>query len=92
MKLVFRKNDKEEITVIQSYDGSERNFIYSDMINVLLKDGKLEAPVVEGDFTAEEISSINNMVIEINKETQKTLKVSACAGAPASLTVTNGST
>ena len=66
-------------SVLQSYDGDERRFIYSDMINVLLEDGELEPPVVEGDFTAEEISSINNMVSEINKVTQKTLKASCGA-------------
>ncbi|MRS02645.1 hypothetical protein EG832_05380 [bacterium] len=77
MKLVFRKNDQEEITVLQSFDGDERNFIYTDMIKVLLEDGELETPVVEGDFTAEEMRSINNMVSEINKVTKETLKVSA---------------
>lgn len=82
MKLVFRKNDQEEITVIQSFDGDERNFIYTDMINVLLANGELEAPVVEGDFTVEEMRSINNMVSEINKVTQETLKASAGRDGP----------
>ena len=77
MKLVFRKNDQEEITVLQSVDGDERTFIYTDMIKVLLDDGELEAPVVEGDFTEEESRSISNMVNEINKVTEETLKVSA---------------
>ena len=76
MKLVFRKNDQEEITVLQSFEGDERNFIYTDMIKVLLEDGALEAPVVEGDFTEEEMRSINNMVTEINKVTKETLKAS----------------
>lgn len=76
MKLVFRKNDQEEITVLQSFDGNERNFIYTDMIKALLENGKLEAPVVEGDFTQEEIRSINNMVIEINNVAEETLKAS----------------
>ena len=77
MKLVFRKNDQEEITVLQSVDGDERTFIYTDMIKVLLDDGELEEPLVEGDFTEEESRSINNMVNEINKVTEETLKVSA---------------
>lgn len=77
MKLVFRKNDQEEITVIQSFDGDERNFIYTDMIKVLIEKGELEAPVVEGGFTEEEVHSINNMVSEINKVTKETLKASA---------------
>lgn len=77
MKLVFRKNDQEEIIVLQSFDGDERNFIYTDMIKMLLEDGELESPVVEGDFTEEEIRSINNMVSEINKVTKETLTASA---------------
>lgn len=77
MKLVFRKNDQEEITVLQSFDGDECKFIYTDMIKVLLKDGELEAPVIEGDFTKEEIRSINNMVNEINKVTKETLTANA---------------
>ncbi|APG44555.1 hypothetical protein [Syntrophotalea acetylenica] len=77
MKLVFRKNDQEEITVLQSVDGNERTFIYAEMIKVLLEDGELEAPVVEGDFTEEESRSIKNMVHEINKVTEETLKASA---------------
>jgi hypothetical protein len=82
MKLVFRKNEQEEITVLQSFDGDERQFIYTDMIKVLLEDGELEAPVVEGDFTAEETSSIINMVSEINKVTRETLKVNTGTGQP----------
>ena len=73
MKLVFRKNDQEEITVLLSSDDDERNFIYTDMIKILLENGELEAPVVEGDFTEEESRSINNMVNEINKVTKETL-------------------
>jgi len=76
MKLVFRKNDQEEITVLQSCDGDERSFVYTDMIKALLKDGELEAPVVEGAFTEEEQRSINNMVSEINRETKEAMKAS----------------
>ena len=90
MKLVFRKNDQEEITVLQSFDGDERNFVYTDMIKALLEDGELEAPIVEGDFTEEEKRSINNMVSEINKVTKETLKASAgtdgLSAEPVSLT------
>lgn len=77
MKLVFRKNDQEEITVFQSFDSDERNFSYTDMIKVLLKDGVLEAPTVEGDFTEEEKRSIASMVNDINKVTKEALKASA---------------
>jgi hypothetical protein len=81
MKLVFRKNDQEEVSVIQSFDGDKRNFVYTDMIKVLLADGGLEEPVVEGDFTEEEKRSINNMVSEINKVIKETLEASAGSDA-----------
>jgi len=68
MKLVFRKNDQEEITVVQSYGGNERDFDYADMIKVLIEDGELEVPEIEGDFTVDEARSINKMVEEINAE------------------------
>lgn len=76
MKLVFRKNDQEEITVLQSYAGNEGAFVYTDMIKALLKDGALEVPVLEGTFTDEEQRSINNMVNEINRETKEAMKAS----------------
>ncbi|CAB1070694.1 hypothetical protein D1AOALGA4SA_1005 [Olavius algarvensis Delta 1 endosymbiont] len=87
MKLVFRKNDQEEITVLQSVDGEERAFIYTNMIKVLLEDGELEAPVVEGDFTVEESRSINNMVNEINKVTKETLASTASDGPSTDLSL-----
>ena len=79
---MFRKNDQEEITVLQSFDGDERKFIYTDMIKVLIEHGELAAPVVEGDFTEEEIRSINNMVSEINRVTKETLKASVGSDGP----------
>ena len=82
MKLLFRKNEQEEITVLQTFDGDERKFIYTDMIKVLIEHGELEAPLVEGEFTEEEIRSINNMVSEINKVTKETLKANAGSGEP----------
>lgn len=79
MKLVFRKNDQEEITVLQSFDGNDHAFVYTDMIKALLKDGGLEVPVLEGMFTEEEQRSINNMVNEINRETKEAMKASVGA-------------
>jgi len=71
MKLVFRKNDQEEITVLQSFDGDERKFVYTEMIAVLIDKGELEAPVLEGDFTVDEQRSINDMVTKINEVTKQ---------------------
>lgn len=71
MKLVFRKNDQEEITVLQSLDGDERKFVYTEMINVLIDKGELEGAVIEGDFTVDEQRSINDMVTKINEVTKE---------------------
>jgi len=77
MKLVFKKDNQEEITVLQSYDGIEHAFLYTGMIKALLKDGALEPSVLEGTFTEEEQRSINNMVNEINRETKDAMVASA---------------
>lgn len=82
MKLVFRKNAQEEITVLQSCDGDERDFIYADMIKALLKDGQLEVPIIEGAFTEEEQRSIYSMVSEINRETKEAMKTSGGTEEP----------
>jgi hypothetical protein len=76
MKLVFRKNDQEEITVLQSCDGTNKAFLYTDMIMALLNDGALDVPVLEGCFTAEEQHSINNMINEINREAKEAMTAS----------------
>ncbi|MEA5114504.1 MAG: hypothetical protein VB050_10805 [Geobacteraceae bacterium] len=82
MKLVFRKNDQEEITVLQSCDGDEHAFTYTGMIKALLKDGELEVSVLDGTFTEEEQRSINNMVNEINRETKDAMKASGGTEEP----------
>jgi len=66
MKLVFRKDEEEQISVFQSVDGKEQAFSYSEMINTLIKSHKLETPETAGDFTEEERKSINSMVENIN--------------------------
>jgi len=82
MKLVFKKNDQEEITVLQSFDGKELPFVYTDMIKALIKDGELELPVLDVTFTEEEQHSINNMVNEINRETKEATKASGGTEEP----------
>jgi hypothetical protein len=67
MKLVFRKDHEEQITVFQSVDGTERPFAYSEMVNMLIRSRKLETPEALGDFTEKEKRSINSMVDRINE-------------------------
>lgn len=67
MKLVFRKNDEEQISVFESVDGEERPFSYTEMINKLIKSREMETPETSGDFTDEEKKSIKSMVERINE-------------------------
>jgi len=67
MKLVFSKNDDNQVTVCQETDGQPMPFSYVDMIRALLHEGSLEPPDLNGDFAEPERESINRMVALINK-------------------------
>lgn len=66
MKLIFRKNEEEEISVFMAQGSDERPFSYTHMVNALIKTHGMEAPEAVGDFTEEELKSINSMVERIN--------------------------
>jgi hypothetical protein len=68
MKLVFKKDEEAQITVLQKVDGNERDFSYVDMIKTLLKSQKLEEPEIADGFTEAEEKSINSMVRHINEK------------------------
>jgi len=68
MKLVFRKDDEMDISVLQKTDDQELDFSYVMMIKSLIRTKKLEAPIVEGSFSDAEKESINSMVTLINEE------------------------
>ena len=69
MKLIFKKDDKSQISVFQDIKGKEQEFSYVDMVKSLIESGKMEKPEISSeDFTEAEISSINRMVEFINKE------------------------
>ena len=70
MKLVFRKNEKSEISVFRKVDGEEKDFSYVEMIKVLIDAGALEDPEIAGEFTEAEKKSISSMVSFINDELQ----------------------
>jgi len=67
MKLIFKKDDEEQISVLQLAEGEERPFSYSEMISTLIKSRRLETPETSGDFTDEEKKSIDSMVERINE-------------------------
>lgn len=71
MKLIFKKNEESEITVMQKTSGSEVEFDYVNMIKKLINDKNLEEPEIDGDFSESEKESIMSMVADINSEVTK---------------------
>jgi hypothetical protein len=68
MKLIFKKNEGAEISVLQNAGGVEKDFDYVGMVKTLIESKKLEAPDIIGNFTDAEKASIISMVTFINKE------------------------
>lgn len=71
MKLIFKKNEQSEITVMQKTGGSEVEFDYVNMVKKLINDKNLEEPEIDGDFSESEKESIMSMVADINSEVTK---------------------
>lgn len=71
MKLIFKKNEQSEITVMQKTGGSEVEFDYVNMVKKLINDKSLEKPEIVGDFSESEKESIIAMVADINSEVNK---------------------
>ncbi len=68
MKLVFSKNEELEISVHKKSGDSLSDFTYIDMIKELIREQKLDAPELDGEFSEAEKGSINSMVKHINDE------------------------
>lgn len=68
MKLVFKKNEEQQISVFHEVDGKQQDFSYVDMIKALIKSRKLDEPDISEGFTDAETKSIKSMVTLINKE------------------------
>ena len=62
MKLIFIKDDEQQVKVHQAMNGQQEAFSYVDMIRSLLDEGPLKLPELVGDFTEPEQTSINRMV------------------------------
>ena len=71
MKLVFKKDDKSQISVFQIIGDEEQEFSYVDMIKALIESKKMEEPEISGDFADTEGKSIKRMVEFINKEIEE---------------------
>ncbi len=68
MKICFKKNDENEISVVEIKNGEEIEFKYVNMIKKLISREKLEEPATQGDFSGAEIESIRRMANLINQE------------------------
>ena len=68
MKLVFKKDADNQISVFHEVDGEQCDFSYVDMIKALIKSRELEEPEISEGFSEAEINSIKSMVTYINKE------------------------
>lgn len=68
MKICFKKNVENEVSVVQIVDGKEIEFNYVNMIKNLIKKDKLEEPLTQGEFSDAEVESIRRMTQLINEE------------------------
>jgi hypothetical protein len=68
MKLVFNKNEDQQINVSLKIAGKQQAFSYINMIKALIKSNKLDKPEISSGFSDAEIRSITSMVALINKE------------------------
>ena len=68
MKLIFKKDEESQISVVQDIDGKEQEFSYVDMIKALIESRKMEEPEISEGFTEAETTSVQRMVEFINKE------------------------
>ena len=72
MKLIFKKDEESQISVVQDIDGQKKEFFYVDMIKSLIGSRKMEEPEISEGFTEAEVTSIKRMVEFINKQISST--------------------
>ncbi len=68
MKLVFNKDENQQIIVKNDFNGEQKDFSYIEMIKELIESRRLDDPVISEGFSDAEINSIKSMVSFINKE------------------------
>lgn len=68
MKLVFKKDENQEIRVFYVHESKQFEFNYIEFIKILIKEKKLEHTDVLAGFSDAEIKSIKSMETFINKE------------------------
>lgn len=68
MKLVFNKNEEQEISVLFKIGANTTEFSYIHMIKKLIDVKSMEEPEFEGDFSDAEKESVRSMISHINRE------------------------
>jgi len=68
MKIRFKKNDENEVSVVEIEDDKEIEFKYINMIKKLINKDKLEEPTTQGEFSDAEVESMRRMANLINQE------------------------
>jgi len=68
MKICFKKNKENEVSVVQIEGSKEIEFKYVNMIKNLIKKDKIEEPTTQGEFSDAEVESIRRMASLINQE------------------------
>ncbi|MEW8659531.1 MAG: hypothetical protein AB2603_14530 [Candidatus Thiodiazotropha endolucinida] len=68
MKLIFKKDENQQIIVMNDFRGEQKDFSYVEMIKELIESRHLEEPEISEGFSEAETKSINSMVSFINQE------------------------
>ena len=68
MKLVFCKNEQQEISVFSQDGDNTVEFNYIDMVKNLIIVKRLQEPEFNGDFSQQEKESVLSMINHINDE------------------------
>lgn len=71
MKLIFRKDESQEITVLIRDQIAEEPFSYIAMIKALIAKNEFELSEFEEGITEQEKESINKMLLQINASIQE---------------------
>ncbi len=74
MLLIFRKiTDQQDISVNIKFEEKEEEFSYPRMLEIILSGESLEESVFDGEFSKDEIASVNKMTKEITEAVQEKL-------------------
>lgn len=67
MKLIFKKEENQNIQIQLVTGTSTIDFTYIEMIKDLIKNNEIETPIFEGDISEEEKDRLNAMLKKISE-------------------------